>query len=182
MEAISSLASSMNSSTNCGSTASGSAGPDHRMGRRLRAQWCAPERWSPPESSFEGLALGVAARRCSTFGTRDGAICVQRLDAHLGVVEHVPGIGAAVLQGLHVVLDADDGIGHCAPGAARRAPAPRLDQLAHLRADRIHQLHRPALAEHQQAGGDAAQQLRHVVEPLRRRTRSAFARRSKRLP
>ena len=46
--------------------------------------------------------------------------------------------------------------------------APGLDQLAHLDADRIHQFDRPALAEHQQAGGDAAQQLRHVVEALRR--------------
>ena len=44
-----------------------------------------------------------------------------------------------------------------------------LDQFAHLAADGIHQLDRSHLAQHQQAGGDAAQQLRNVVETLRRK-------------
>jgi hypothetical protein len=82
---------------------------------------------------------------------------LERLDAHLGVVEHVPGIVAAALQSLHVILDADDRVGHPFQADGVRRGCARLDELAHLRADRIHQFHRSALAQHQQAGGDAAQ-------------------------
>ena len=43
----------------------------------------------------------------------------------------------------------------------------RFDQLAHLGADGVHQFDRPALAQHEQTGGDAPQQLRYIVEALR---------------
>ena len=93
---------------------------------------------------------------------------LERVDADLGVVEHVPRIVAAALQSLHVVFDADDGIGHALQTQRIRRRRAGFHQRADVRADGIHQLHGPALAEHQQSRGDPAQQLRHVVESLRR--------------
>ena len=113
--------------------------------------------------------LGGFAARDADIRDARRRLVRQRLDAHLRVVEHVPRIIAPALQRFHVVLDADDGIGHPfqADGIGRGRTG--FDQLAHLGADRVHQFHRPALAEHQETGGDAAQQLRHVVQTLRRR-------------
>ena len=111
---------------------------------------------------------GIATRDADVRDARQGFIR-QRLDAHLGVVQHVPWIVTPALQRLHVVLDAHDGVGNSFQADGVRRGLPGLDQLAHLGTDRIHHFHRPALAQHQEARGDATQQLRHVVEALRRK-------------
>jgi hypothetical protein len=114
---------------------------------------------------------GLRRVRIRRLDLRDAIrhILIERPDAHLGVVEHVPRVGAAVLQRLHVVLDADDGVGHPLQTHRIRRRRTRLDQASDLRPDRIHQFDRAALAQHQQTGGDAAQQLRYVIQALRRK-------------
>ena len=90
-------------------------------------------------------------------------------DADLGIVEHVPGIGATVLDRLHVVLEADDRIGDPLEALRIRLRRANLDEPAHLQANRIHQTDGARLAEHQQPGRNAPQQLRDVVETRCRR-------------
>ena len=139
---------------------------DQRIGCRMRALGALHR------NGFRWIQLhrlgSFAAGEIQVRHARERVILRERLEAGFGVVQHVPRIGAPVLQRLHVVLDADDGIGHSLQADRIRRRRARLDEHADLLADGVHQLHRPALAEHQQSGGYAAQQLRHIVESLRR--------------
>ena len=138
---------------------------NQRTGRRMGAL-----------GAFQRNGLGgIELHRLGSFAARDAdarhareRVIGQRPEAGFGIVQHVPGIGAAALQRLHVVFDADDGVRDPLQADGIRPGRAGFDQSAHLRADRIHQCNRPALAQHQEARGDPAQQLRDVVEALRR--------------
>ena len=94
-------------------------------------------------------------------------------EAGFGIVEHVPGLAAAGLNRLHVVLDADDRVRKpvsLSLGQLGRTTA--LQRQRHDLPDSIHDFHGASLAEHQQACLDASYERRHAVETLRRRLRS----------
>src|SRR5450432_183823 len=139
---------------------------NQRLRRRLGA-FGALERNGFDRIELERLCR-LAARDPYVGNPRRGLVC-QRLDAQFGVIQHVPRIVAAALQRLHVVLDADDGIRHPLQTYCFGRWHAWLDQHPHLRADRVHQFDRPTLAQHQQPRRYAPQQLRNVVEALRRK-------------
>ena len=88
---------------------------------------------------------------------------VHGIQRGIGIVEHVPRVGAAGLQRLHVVLDADDGIGQALQRHGRQTAA-RLQQQSQARRDAVQALRRAGLVQHQQAGLDAAHEFGPVVE------------------
>ena len=83
----------------------------------------------------------------------------QHREACLCVVQHVPGIGTPGFHRLHVVLDADDGVGE-AIGLLLREPrrAAALQGQDDQLADAVHDVHGPGLVQHQQPGPDAPHQ------------------------
>ncbi len=86
----------------------------------------------------------------------------------LCVVEHVPGFAAPGFDGLHVVFDADDGIGQPIGFLLRQSGRAAAAQgQGNQVADAVHNIHSPRLVEHHQAGLDAAYQRRNAVESLR---------------
>ena len=93
---------------------------------------------------------------------RHGRVLAQCAQAGLDVVEHVPGVAATALQRLHVVLERDDRVGQPLELRAHYR-AVRSQQLEDVLADGFDGLDRARPAEHQQPGGQAAQQLRHLV-------------------
>ena len=89
---------------------------------------------------------------------------VERHQAALGVVEHVPGIAAAGLQRLHVVLDADDRVREAVDVLVVAREAARAEQRRDVVADAAHHLHRAVAAEQQEARGDAARERGRRIE------------------
>ena len=93
----------------------------------------------------------------------------QHGQARFGIVEHVPGFAAPGLDRFHVVLNADNGIGEpvgfplCQPERSAGAEHRR-----HQVADPVHHFHGPRLVEHEQAGLDAVDQRRNIIESGRR--------------
>ena len=97
----------------------------------------------------------------------------QHGETGFGVIEHVPGLAAAGLHRLHVVFDADDGVGQSVRLLLRQHGGTACVQHGgDQAADAIDDLHGPCLVQHQEARLDAADQRRHVVEPGRWRLRS----------
>ena len=90
---------------------------------------------------------------------------LERLHTRLRVIEHVPGIAAAGLQRLHVVLHAHDGVGQPIHEARRLPVATGLHDSLQLRGDGFDDFHGSCLAEHQQARLQAAHQFLPAVEP-----------------
>ena len=88
-------------------------------------------------------------------------------EAGLGVLEHVPLVRAPGLQHLHVVLDGDDRIGEPVEPRQREGAGLGPHDARERTSDALHHLDGTLLAEHQQAGRDAAHELRHLVEALR---------------
>ncbi len=96
----------------------------------------------------------------------------QHGQAGFGIVEHVPWLAAPGLYGLHVVLDADNCIGHAIRFFLRQpAGAFTREHQCDQSPDPVDDLHRSRLVQHHQAGFDATNQRRNAVEPLRRRLR-----------
>ena len=83
--------------------------------------------------------------------------------SQIGVVEHVPRVAATGMQGLDVVLKADDGIGQALERSRRKAHGG-LHQHGQLCADAVQYIPGPRFIEHGQAGIDAAHQFGPVVE------------------
>ena len=94
--------------------------------------------------------LGKCGRRYRWDG-RHGRrrLGLERLQGALRVIEHVPRIAAAGLQGLHVVLETHDRISQPIKRACAQNPAARLHHALQLHADRLENLHRARAAEHQ---------------------------------
>ncbi len=115
---------------------------------------------------------GARVIRClrEAFADRHGLGLRQIAQAGLGIVEHVPGIGAAGLDRFHVVLDGDDAVGKPIDGFGRQRHAIGTHELRQRLVDTFHDLGGARLAEHQQARGDAAHQRRNLIDAL------AFAR------
>ncbi len=129
-----------------------SAGPPQRV-RALRSARQAPQPARP---------AGFASRSGITRAPRG----LQLGETRFGGVEHLPLVGTAGLQRLHVVLDGNHRIGQSLE--ARRAQ--RLLVGTHDRAQRatdpLHDFDGALLAQHQQPGRDPAHELRHLVESL----------------
>jgi hypothetical protein len=106
------------------------------------------------------LFHGRGNRRHIALGLR-----IHGRQRSLGVVEHVPGIGAPRLQRLHVVLDADDGIGQPVQGLRCKTRAALLHHGPEMANDAPDTLHRSRLAQHHKARLDALHQVQPVVEP-----------------
>ena len=92
---------------------------------------------------------------------------LERRDRQLGVLEHPPGIAPTGLQHLHVVLERDDGVGEVIESRPGERTEVRQRHAREHAAEPLHDLDGARLLEHQQAGRDAAHQLRHLVESLR---------------
>jgi len=89
----------------------------------------------------------------------------ERIQADARIVEHVPGIAAPGLQCLDVVLEADDGIGQTIEIVRRQCQAATgLHHAPEVLRDVLDDVDRSCLAEHQQAGLDAAHELRPTIE------------------
>ena len=88
----------------------------------------------------------------------------QRLEAGLRVVEHVPGVRAASLQRLHVVLEADHRVGEPVEVVRRDGRATGLQQFLQIFGDAIDNIGRAGFAEHEQAGLDAGDEAGPGVE------------------
>ena len=95
----------------------------------------------------------AAARRAAGAAAR---MRIERDQAALGVVQHVPGIAAPGLQRLHVVLDADDGVREAVDVLVVARQDARAQQRGDVVADAPHHFHRAIAAEQQEARGDAA--------------------------
>ncbi len=112
----------------------------------------------------QGAGVGAGSerghRRQHTLG------CVrERIQADARIVEHVPGIAAPGLQCLDVVLEADDGIGQTIEIVRRECQAAAgLHHAPEVLRDVLDDVDRSRLAEHQQAGLDAAHELRPTIE------------------
>ena len=92
----------------------------------------------------------------------------QHAQTGFGVVQHVPGLTPAGFDCLHVILDADDGIGHAIRFfLSKPAWAAALQCQINKAADAIHNVHRTSLVQHHQPSLDTAYQCRNTVEPLR---------------
>ena len=85
------------------------------------------------------------------MGTTRLGICVQRLQAGLRVVEHVPGIRAAGLQRLHVVLETDHRVRQPVEVVRRNGRATGLQQFLQILRDAFDDVGGAGLAEHEQA-------------------------------
>ena len=116
------------------------------------------------EHGARGEHLGGLVPR----GGDGGRPCSLRLgidgrQSQVGVVEHVPRVAATGMQGLDVVLKADDGIGQALERSRRKAHGG-LHQHGQLCADAVQYIPGPRFIEHGQAGIDAAHQFGPVVE------------------
>ena len=153
--ASSSCASSMKSFTSSGSACSASGGALGGRGggqRRRRGIESGRRRRCPAGARWDLHGLRVGARLERRHRRHRGRrLLLERLHTGLGVVEHVPGIGAPGLQRLHVVLDAHDRIGETVDEARRQHVHARLHDALQLRGDALDDLHRARLAEQQQA-------------------------------
>ena len=89
------------------------------------------------------------------------ARCRRRLDCRqrrIGVVEHVPRVATAGLQGLEVVLQTDNAIGKTLQMRLSQRCAA-LQQVAHMTLDALQDLRRTRFFEHLQCSINAAQQF-----------------------
>jgi len=93
------------------------------------------------------------------------------VEAALGVVQHVPGVAAARLQRLHVVLDADDRVCEAVNVLVVAREAARAEERSDVIADAAHHLHRAVATEQQEARGDAARKRGCRIEAGRFRSR-----------
>ena len=88
----------------------------------------------------------------------------QRLQAGLRVVEHVPGIRAASLQRLHVVLEADHRVRQPVEVVRRNGRATGLQQFLEVTRDAIDNIGRAGFAQHEQPGLDSGDEAGPGVE------------------
>ena len=88
----------------------------------------------------------------------------QRLQTGLRVVEHVPGIRAAGLQRLHVVLEADHRVRQAVEVVRRNGGATGLQQLLEIARDAIDDLGGARLAQHEQPRLDAGDEAWPGIE------------------
>jgi hypothetical protein len=79
----------------------------------------------------------------------------------------MPLVRAPSLQRLHVVLDGDDRIRQSLEPMRCERPRVGAHDSTERAAHSFHYLDGALLAQHQQPGGDAPYELRHLVEPLR---------------
>ena len=114
---------------------------------------------------------GGSSAASAVSGASDRCACcrlpVQALEAALRGFEHEIRIGSAGLQHLHVVLDRDDRIRHAVQSLRIECAGARTHDARERAADALHRLDGTVPAQHQQPGGDAAHQLRHLVQSLR---------------
>src|ERR1700736_6025301 len=89
---------------------------------------------------------------------------LERLYAVLCIVEHVPGIAAACLQRLHVVLNTDNGVGETVHESMRQTLPARLHDSLELSGHTLDDFNGPCLAQHEQSGLESAHQLLPGVE------------------
>ena len=129
---------------------------------QLRVDGRVAARWR--RVAAQARAAALARRRASRRARGHRAHAVERDEAALGVVEHVPGVAAAGLQRLHVVLDADDRIRQPVDVLVIAREAARAQQRRDVIADAAHDLHRAVAAQQQQARSDAACERRRGVE------------------
>ena len=91
----------------------------------------------------------------------------QHGQARFRVIKHVPWFRAACLDGLHVVLDADDCIRQPVRFFLREPGRAAALQRKHNKlANTLHDFHGARLVQHHQAGFDAAHQRWHAVQSL----------------
>ncbi len=160
-----SRASSTNRSTNSRSTVvAAGAGRCRRRGRTRRL--CSGgrrDRWR--RRRFERRRSFAGARRAQRNDARRRWL--DRSETRVGGIEHLPLVGAAGLQHLHVVLDGHDGVGDAVETRRGERARSRAHDGAERAPDVLHHLDGALLAEHQQPGRDAAHQGRNLVQALR---------------
>ena len=92
-----------------------------------------------------------SAGRTSRHGITRADSRLDLREARLGGFEHLPLVGPAGLQRLHVVLDGDDGIREFFEPRGRQRALVRPHDAAERTTDAFHDLDGTLLAEHQQA-------------------------------
>ena len=137
---------------------------DHRALRRRQAG--RRRRRFNSGRPFDDEGGGQVHRCQDVVQPRTGAGCWQdeRIQAPGCVVEHPVGCPATGLEGLHVVLQAHDRIGQAFERNPCLVPTAPLHHLAGSHRDPFGNASRLVFLDHEQCGGDAAEQVRNGVQ------------------